>query len=244
MNNTITVNVHFAQTSLGGGVFGGRSIKLWPWTCFALSLSLRCWRERCRFKAKTGKRRWPWSSSKTLYTVCTLRSNLHLTAFITAYWTSERRDGERESGGVRLPSRPLSLRRVSPRESEGFILEEIKCSTQEEEEDDDGQSGGEMREIVLIAARKETVREDLVGGGARDERQKRESCWRKKEKNNSQEILTHPASSVVSLSLSTAACRKLLSRLSANCWVCFLCVAYCPLVFQTLLVWIYNMDSW
>ncbi len=66
----------------------GKSIKLW--LC-VLSLSLRCWRERCRFKAKTGKRRWPWSSSKTLYTVRALISNHHLTAFITALCTSEKR---------------------------------------------------------------------------------------------------------------------------------------------------------
>lgn len=30
--------------------------------------SLRCWQEHCRSKVKTGKRRWPWSSSKIFYT--------------------------------------------------------------------------------------------------------------------------------------------------------------------------------
>lgn len=38
-----------------------------------LSSSLRCWRERCRSKEKTGKRRWPWSLSESQQTQESLR---------------------------------------------------------------------------------------------------------------------------------------------------------------------------
>lgn len=79
---------------------------LWP--C-VLSLSLRCWRERCRFKAKTGKRRWPWSSSKTLYIVRALISSRQLTAFITAFCTSEKRRVRLSS--LPPPSQPRGKRR-------------------------------------------------------------------------------------------------------------------------------------
>lgn len=54
---------------------GLRSVRL---LTFVFSFSLRCWRERCRFRAKTARRRWPWFSSKTLYTVASFNHSLVL----------------------------------------------------------------------------------------------------------------------------------------------------------------------
>lgn len=57
------------------------------------SHSLRCWRERCRFKEKTGKRRWPWSSSKTPYTP--LRSP-PCSFYLSSLYIREETERERE----------------------------------------------------------------------------------------------------------------------------------------------------
>lgn len=66
--------------SLSKGVFGStvrnlhrKPVRSWPTRLQILmpnllSSSLRCWRERCRSKEKTGKRRWPWSSSESQQT--------------------------------------------------------------------------------------------------------------------------------------------------------------------------------